>query len=283
MGGRGGYGDSAHGAVGDSLKKELEKVSAILAGLESGKNSDNQDSAAGYGAAQTDSGHLGSGFGGGGYSGGGFGGRDGYSDSADGVRRRRRITADGCLTTTFGGISKFNSGVTSLLDGLLPTEFLGKYDIISRINERAEQDAEYFEQKGAARDKKLGGGWDTAGDVYELLLSLLPDIVSAYLTAPAEFATTTEELVQMAEKYMSSTAKSTGKAAESVTKGAEKSAASKESDTLGKAIDDAWDEVGKAAKGATEGAGNTTLADWADNTKELVKTSPIKIPENATR
>lgn len=27
--------------------------------------------------------------------------------------------------------------------------------------------------------------------------------------------------------------------------------------------------------------GNTTLADWADNTKELAKTSPIKIPENA--
>ncbi|HWQ51903.1 MAG TPA: hypothetical protein VN369_08900, partial [Terriglobales bacterium] len=31
-----------------------------------------------------------------------------------------------------------------------------------------------------------------------------------------------------------------------------------------------------------EGAGKTTLADWADNTGELAKTSPIKIPENAT-
>ena len=100
---------------------------------------------------------------------------------------------------------------------MLPTEFLGKYDIISRINERAEQDAEYFEQKGAARDKKLGGGWDTAGDVYELLLSLLPDILAAYLTAPAEIAASTEELVQMAEKSMSSAAKSAGKAAEGVT------------------------------------------------------------------
>ena len=152
-------------AVRDVLNKELEKVSAILAGLESGKNSDNQDSAAGYGAAQRDSGHLGSGFGGGGYSGGGFGGRDGYSDSADGGKVTAKDYGGWLFDHTFGGISKFNSGVTSLLDGLLPTEFLGKYDIISRINERAEQDAEYFEQKGAARDKKLGGGWDTAGDV----------------------------------------------------------------------------------------------------------------------
>lgn len=39
-----------------------------------------------------------------------------------------------------------------------------------------------------------------------------------------------------------------------------------------------------AAEGSVsvEGAGETTLADWADNTKELAKTSPIKIPEGAT-
>ena len=85
-------------AVRDALNKELEKVSVTIAGLESGENADNRGGTADS-AGQTDSGHLGSGFGGGGYSGGGFGGRDGYSDSADGVRRRRRITADGCLTT----------------------------------------------------------------------------------------------------------------------------------------------------------------------------------------
>jgi hypothetical protein len=33
---------------------------------------------------------------------------------------------------------------------------------------------------------------------------------------------------------------------------------------------------------AYENSGKTTLADWADNTGELAKTSPIKIPENAT-
>ena len=36
--------------------------------------------------------------------------------------------------------------------------------------------------------------------------------------------------------------------------------------------------VGELAKGA----GNTTLADWVNKTKELAKTAPIKIPENAT-
>ncbi len=49
-----------------------------------------------------------------------------------------------------------------------------------------------------------------------------------------------------------------------------------------------WSEASKgiypkaSGEAVTTGAGETTLADWADNTEELAKTSPVKIPENAT-
>jgi len=38
----------------------------------------------------------------------------------------------------------------------------------------------------------------------------------------------------------------------------------------------------KIAGASVEGAGKTTAADWTGKTSELAKTSPVKIPENAT-
>ena len=55
-----------------------------------------------------------------------------------------------------------------------------------------------------------------------------------------------------------------------------------EPDEMDKAIDAFWNSGDITSNAVTEGAGETTLADWADNIKELAKTSPLKIPDNAT-
>ncbi|NCB52864.1 MAG: hypothetical protein EOM54_13475, partial [Clostridia bacterium] len=114
------------------------------------------------------------------------------------VKPTVKDVAEGVRDRTFGFMSGINKSVTSTLDFLLPTETLGKYDLISKANESATKNAEYFKSKNDASSEKFGKTWDIIGDIYETIGSAVPQAVAAILTGGASAAASTASLTSEA-------------------------------------------------------------------------------------
>ena len=81
------------------------------------------------------------------------------------------------------GIGQFNKGVTATLDFILPTEFLGRYDYISKLNDYYGDIADYQSIEAQRSSASRGKGWKTAGDIVSGSVAALPNAILAYMSA----------------------------------------------------------------------------------------------------
>ena len=83
------------------------------------------------------------------------------------------------------GLSSFNKSVASTLDFVLPTEFLGKYDYISKINDYYSNSNEYYSSEAQKSSKTRGKGWKTGGDIVIGTVAALPNAILAFMSGGA--------------------------------------------------------------------------------------------------
>ncbi len=88
------------------------------------------------------------------------------------------------------GLGQFNKGLAATLDFVMPTEFLGKYDIFSNINNYYSQQNDYYSGQAQKSSESKGEGWKIAGDVVTGAVAALPNAVLAYMTAGASLGAT---------------------------------------------------------------------------------------------
>lgn len=81
------------------------------------------------------------------------------------------------------GVAQFNKGVFSTLDFVLPTEFLGRYDYVSNLNDYYGKLNDDYGKKAQQASESRGKGWKLAGDVLSSTIAAVPDAVLAYMTA----------------------------------------------------------------------------------------------------
>ena len=81
------------------------------------------------------------------------------------------------------GAEQFNKGFAASLDLILPTEFLGRYDFISSLNEQHTKGLEHYQQEAYRSSVSRGKGWKTAGDVLSGTIAAAPNAILAYFTA----------------------------------------------------------------------------------------------------
>ena len=93
------------------------------------------------------------------------------------------------------GVAQFNKGVTSTLDFILPTEFLGKYDFISKLNDYYGELNTNYATAAQESSASRGKGWKTTGDVVAGVVSALPNALLAWMTGGASTAATTSTLL----------------------------------------------------------------------------------------
>lgn len=87
------------------------------------------------------------------------------------------------------GVANFNKSFYSTADWLLPTEFLGKYDVVSWANNQATEDKNYWNSAADKSSKSLGGGFEFAGQVLRGAVEAAPDMVLAYFVPVGGLAT----------------------------------------------------------------------------------------------
>ena len=88
------------------------------------------------------------------------------------------------------GLGQFNKGVTATLDFILPTEFLGRYDFISKLNDYYSNSSDYFNSEAQQSSASRGKGWKTAGDVVSGTVAALPNAILAYMSAGTSLGAT---------------------------------------------------------------------------------------------
>ncbi len=81
------------------------------------------------------------------------------------------------------GLGQFNKSISSTLDFLLPTEFLGRYDFISSMNDYYTNANNYYAQEAAKSSASRGKGWNIGGDVVAGTVAALPNAILAYMSA----------------------------------------------------------------------------------------------------
>ncbi len=86
---------------------------------------------------------------------------------------------------TMAGLGQFNKSITATLDFILPTEFLGRYDFISSMNDYYTNANNYYSQEAAKSSASKGKGWNIAGDVVAGTVAALPNAILAYMSAGA--------------------------------------------------------------------------------------------------
>ncbi len=88
------------------------------------------------------------------------------------------------------GLGQFNKGVAATLDFVLPTEFLGKYDFVSKLNDYYDNENTSFATEAQQSSASRGKGWQIAGELVSGSVAALPNAVLAYMTAGASLGAT---------------------------------------------------------------------------------------------
>ena len=83
------------------------------------------------------------------------------------------------------GFNQFNKSLMSTLDWILPTEFLGRYDFISNLNDYYSDMYDSYSTKAYNAGVSRGTGWEYGGQFLSGTVSALPNSVIALLTAGA--------------------------------------------------------------------------------------------------
>ena len=86
------------------------------------------------------------------------------------------------------GLSTFNKGLFSTLDFILPTEFMGKYDFVSKANDYYSNLYDNYTSKAQESSKSRGKGWEIAGELVSGSVAALPNAILAYMTAGTSLA-----------------------------------------------------------------------------------------------
>lgn len=88
------------------------------------------------------------------------------------------------------GVGQFNKGIAATLDFILPTEFLGKYDVISKLNDYYDGLNTGYATEAQKSSASRGKGWKTAGDIVSGTVAALPNAILAYMSAGVSLGTT---------------------------------------------------------------------------------------------
>lgn len=83
------------------------------------------------------------------------------------------------------GLSQFNKQAISTLDYILPTEFLGKYDFISKANDYYKKESERYADQAQKSSVSRGKGWTTGGELVSGTVNALPNAIMAFMSAGA--------------------------------------------------------------------------------------------------
>lgn len=83
------------------------------------------------------------------------------------------------------GLSQFNKQAISTLDYILPTEFLGKYDFISKANDYYKKESERYADETQKSSVSRGKGWTTGGELVSGTVNALPNAIMAFMSAGA--------------------------------------------------------------------------------------------------
>ena len=88
------------------------------------------------------------------------------------------------------GITQFDKGLVSTLDFILPTEFLGKYDYISKLNDYYSNLNNHYGTEAQKSSESRGKGWKTAGDILSATVAAAPNAILAFATSGASLGAT---------------------------------------------------------------------------------------------
>lgn len=116
------------------------------------------------------------------------------------------------------GLSSFNKSIASTLDFVLPTEFLGKYDYISKINDYYSNSNEYYSSEAQKSSESRGEGWKTGGDIVIGTVAALPNAILAFMSGGASAAGSGAASLGTATSSASSTASMFGQAVKNMVK-----------------------------------------------------------------
>ena len=83
------------------------------------------------------------------------------------------------------GLSQFNKQAISTLDYIFPTEFLGKYDFISKANDYYKKESERYADEAQKSSVSRGKGWTTGGELVSGTVNALPNAIMAFMSAGA--------------------------------------------------------------------------------------------------
>lgn len=83
------------------------------------------------------------------------------------------------------GNAQYAKGLAASLDLILPTEVLGKYDLISKVNDFYGNTLYSFSTEAQKSSSNLGKGWETAGEAIQVVTAALPNSITALFLAGA--------------------------------------------------------------------------------------------------
>ena len=116
------------------------------------------------------------------------------------------------------GLATFNKGVAATLDFILPTEFLGKYDYISKMNDYYSNQHDLYQQAAAKTSVSRGKGWKTAGDVISGTVAALPNAILAFMSGGTSLGASGGATLATGASSASSTAAMVGQAVKTMAK-----------------------------------------------------------------
>lgn len=86
------------------------------------------------------------------------------------------------------GLAQFNKGIAETLDFIIPTDFLGKYDYISKLSNYYSGLNEGYTTEAKKASSSRGKGWVVAGDVLAGTIAAAPNAILAAMSGGASLA-----------------------------------------------------------------------------------------------
>ena len=83
------------------------------------------------------------------------------------------------------GNAQYAKGIVASLDFILPTEVMGKYDFISKVNDFYSDSLYSVSSEAQKSSSNLGKGWETAGEAVQVVTAALPNSITALFLAGA--------------------------------------------------------------------------------------------------
>lgn len=83
------------------------------------------------------------------------------------------------------GNAQYAKGIASSLDFILPTEVMGKYDFISKVNDYYGNASSDISSEAQQSGVELGKGWEIAGEAVQVVTAALPNSITALFLAGA--------------------------------------------------------------------------------------------------